>query len=233
MPEKPSLESPSATAARAAAALARSLADGLDSLAAALVNDPRPLVQPWGSPEAGPLAAASESLWTVDEVAEYLKASKSWAYDAAAAGRLPCVRIGGRLLRFVPEAVMAYARGEPVAKAVPTASRRTPVGRVPPMFQRATPLPTTPSVVPGSPTAQPSSQAPTTAPIRPMSGALPWEMQDGMLSPRQAAQRLGISRATVYALCERGELPSRRSGVNWLMIDPAELEAYLAKKAGK
>lgn len=51
-----------------------------------------------------------ESLWTADDVAAYLKVSRSWVYHRAEAGELPHLRIGG-LLRFEPDAVRAYARG--------------------------------------------------------------------------------------------------------------------------
>ncbi len=57
------------------------------------------------SPTEGP------SLWDATDVARYLKASRSWVYQRAETGILPCLRIGG-LLRFDPEAVKAYARGE-------------------------------------------------------------------------------------------------------------------------
>lgn len=58
-----------------------------------------------------PTTPAAEGLWTAVDVARYLKASRSWVYQKAEAGLLPSLRIGG-LLRFEPEAVRAYARGE-------------------------------------------------------------------------------------------------------------------------
>lgn len=57
-----------------------------------------------------------DSLWSTADVAEYLKVSRSWVYQRAEAGELPCLRIGG-LLRFDPEGVRAYARGESPRKA--------------------------------------------------------------------------------------------------------------------
>lgn len=65
------------------------------------------------------------TLWDASDVATYLKASRSWVYQRAEAGQLPCLRIGG-LLRFEPAAVRAYARGEQPAPArvVPLSSRR-------------------------------------------------------------------------------------------------------------
>jgi excisionase family DNA binding protein len=50
------------------------------------------------------------TLWTVVEVASYLRVSRSWVYHRAAAGLLPCLRVGA-LLRFDPEAIRAYAQG--------------------------------------------------------------------------------------------------------------------------
>jgi len=53
---------------------------------------------------------AGQTLWDVQDVASYLKASVSWVYKAAEKGDLPCVRIGG-LLRFDARAVRAFALG--------------------------------------------------------------------------------------------------------------------------
>ncbi len=55
-----------------------------------------------------------DGLWTADQVAAYLHASRSWVYQRAASGELPCVKIIG-LLRFEPETIRAFARGERVA----------------------------------------------------------------------------------------------------------------------
>ncbi len=55
--------------------------------------------------------AVEERLWTVPDVAGYLGVSVSWVYQHVAAGDLPYRRIGG-LVRFFPEDVRAYARGE-------------------------------------------------------------------------------------------------------------------------
>lgn len=54
-------------------------------------------------------------LWTVDEVAQYLRVSKSWVYQHAAVGDLPCLKIAG-VLRFDPDAIRAVARGESSAR---------------------------------------------------------------------------------------------------------------------
>ncbi len=47
-----------------------------------------------------------------------------------------------------------------------------------------------------------------------------------LLSPKQAAERLGVHRETVYRLCARGELPHVRLG-SVLRVD---LAAYLARR---
>jgi excisionase family DNA binding protein len=54
---------------------------------------------------------AEEALWDVADVASYMRVSKSWVYQATASARFPCVRIGA-LLRFEPETVRAWVRGE-------------------------------------------------------------------------------------------------------------------------
>lgn len=52
-----------------------------------------------------------EALWDANDVARFLKASRSWVYQQAQAGQLPCVKIGG-LLRFEPAAFRAFIRGQ-------------------------------------------------------------------------------------------------------------------------
>jgi excisionase family DNA binding protein len=59
---------------------------------------------------------AGSGLWDANDVAKYLKVSRSWVYHRAEAGLLPCVRLGG-LLRFDPAAVEAAAKGEDPGKA--------------------------------------------------------------------------------------------------------------------
>jgi excisionase family DNA binding protein len=68
---------------------------------------------------------SDDVLWDVADVAHYLKVSRSWVYHRAEAGGFPLRRVGG-LLRFDPEAVKAFARGE---AARGTAQRRTTVTR--------------------------------------------------------------------------------------------------------
>ena len=54
---------------------------------------------------------STEELWDANDVARYLKASRSWVYHQAEAGKLPHLRIGA-LLRFNPARVKAFAHGE-------------------------------------------------------------------------------------------------------------------------
>ncbi len=54
---------------------------------------------------------ARDELWDANGVARYLKVSRSWVYQRAEAGTLPCLRVGG-LIRFDPATVRAFARGE-------------------------------------------------------------------------------------------------------------------------
>ena len=64
----------------------------------------------------------SASLWDAQDVARYLKVSRSWVYQRAEAGLLPCVRVGG-LLRFRPDSVRAIANeGAPRVKRAAGAS---------------------------------------------------------------------------------------------------------------
>jgi excisionase family DNA binding protein len=75
-------------------------------------------------PHAVPHANGHESLWTVAEVAEFLRVSKSFVYHACAAGTFPCVRIGASV-RFDPTTIRAWVRGEHgVSKVVTLAGRR-------------------------------------------------------------------------------------------------------------
>ena len=54
-----------------------------------------------------------EGLWTPQQVANYLKVSRSWVYQKAEAGLIPVIRMtGSSLLRFKPDAIRAFARGE-------------------------------------------------------------------------------------------------------------------------
>jgi excisionase family DNA binding protein len=56
-------------------------------------------------------ADPAEELWDANDAARYLKVSRSWVYQRAESGLLPCLRVGG-LVRFDPATVRAFARGE-------------------------------------------------------------------------------------------------------------------------
>ena len=45
----------------------------------------------------GVFVRSSANLWDAQDVARYLKVSRSWVYQRAEAGLLPCVRVGGLL----------------------------------------------------------------------------------------------------------------------------------------
>ena len=52
-------------------------------------------------------------LWNPTDVATFLQVSRSWVYQKAEAGLLPVIRLpGSSLLRFEPDLVRAFARGE-------------------------------------------------------------------------------------------------------------------------
>lgn len=69
-------------------------------------------------------AEAFEALWDAEDVAHYLKASRSWVYQKADSGILPSVRICG-LLCFSPPAIRAYARGTDQTAQVVSLSAHT------------------------------------------------------------------------------------------------------------
>ena len=50
-----------------------------------------------------------EQLWDANDVANFLKVSRSWVYQRAESGLLPCLKIGG-LLRFEAEEIRAFAQ---------------------------------------------------------------------------------------------------------------------------
>ncbi len=66
----------------------------------------------------------NETLWDANDVAKFLKASRSWVYQRAESGLLPSLRIGG-LLRFDPEAIRSYALGgnRGAARVIPFAKQ--------------------------------------------------------------------------------------------------------------
>ncbi len=64
-------------------------------------------------------------IWDVNDVAAFLQVSTSWVYKQASAGALPIRRIGG-LLRFLPDEIDRYSRGEwEPKKAAPYPAKKT------------------------------------------------------------------------------------------------------------
>jgi excisionase family DNA binding protein len=55
------------------------------------------------------LLVDEDTLWDANDVARYLKVSRSWVYHRAEAGLVPYLRIGG-LLRFDPAAIRSFVR---------------------------------------------------------------------------------------------------------------------------
>ena len=87
-------------------------------------------VRSGGTPHRPPPRAGGRSgLWSPTEVAAFLQVSRSWVYQKAEAGLLPVIRLpGSSLLRFEPESIEAFARGDwtpPEAPAVRSLKRRT------------------------------------------------------------------------------------------------------------
>lgn len=50
---------------------------------------------------------AEDTLWTANDVARYLKVSRSWVYHRAESGQLPHSRVGG-LIRFQPDEIRSF-----------------------------------------------------------------------------------------------------------------------------
>jgi len=69
---------------------------------------------------------------------------------------------------------------------------------------------------------------PFVPPLSPRLRSIPGSA-DNLLSIRDTAERLGLSTATVYALCDRGELPHIRIS-NAIRVAPADLADYLAQR---
>lgn len=57
------------------------------------------------------LEADRQGLWNTRDVAAFLRVSRSWVYHQAEAGLLPCLRVGS-LLRYEPDAIRRFVRGE-------------------------------------------------------------------------------------------------------------------------
>jgi predicted DNA-binding transcriptional regulator AlpA len=55
-------------------------------------------------------------MWDAKDVATFLKVSRSWVYLKTNAGELPHRRMGG-LIRYEPEVIRAWSRGETTSTA--------------------------------------------------------------------------------------------------------------------
>jgi excisionase family DNA binding protein len=69
----------------------------------------REFVRPARPVSVATTVAHGDELWDANDVARYLKVSRSWVYHRAEAGQLPHLRVGG-LLRFDGDVVRAFAR---------------------------------------------------------------------------------------------------------------------------
>jgi len=45
----------------------------------------------------------AEALWTANDVAAFLRVSRSWVYHRSESGDLPCLRVGGLSKRLAPQ----------------------------------------------------------------------------------------------------------------------------------
>lgn len=70
------------------------------------------------------------ALWDTNDVAAYLKVSRSWVYHQAEAGLLPHMRIGA-LLRFDPAVIREFALGRAHKPAEPIPVARKPTDERP------------------------------------------------------------------------------------------------------
>ncbi|MCC6808580.1 MAG: helix-turn-helix domain-containing protein [Deltaproteobacteria bacterium] len=52
-----------------------------------------------------------ETMWDVNDVAKFLRVSRSWVYQRVEAGLLPHLRVGG-LVRFEPHTLREFVRRE-------------------------------------------------------------------------------------------------------------------------
>ncbi len=55
---------------------------------------------------------AEDTLWTANDVARYLKVSRSWVYHRAESGQLPYLRVGA-LIRFQPDEIRSLVGSTP------------------------------------------------------------------------------------------------------------------------
>ena len=68
-------------------------------------------VSPAGHPQPSSEQPLGEALWDVRGLAAYLNVSTSWVYQRVATRTIPCVHLGAAV-RFIPEDIRAWLRGE-------------------------------------------------------------------------------------------------------------------------
>jgi excisionase family DNA binding protein len=179
------------------------------------------------------LADGERGLWDAMQVARFLRVSRSWVYQRAESGLLPCRHVGG-LLRFEADVIREYARTGKTPDVV-TERRDRPVrdaDQIPRSTPKARPD-VEPSPVPQAKHEEPvvAASAPPSPP--PMSAYDHVESlraaQERLLGVRQVAERLRVSTATVYKLCDKGELPHTRV-VNAIRVAPEALEAFIVRQ---
>jgi excisionase family DNA binding protein len=68
--------------------------------------------------------------------------------------------------------------------------------------------------------------------FRPACGGVLEGGADNLLSVKEAAARLGLCPASIYKICQRGELPHIRV-LNAIRIAPADLAAFIDAHRGK
>jgi hypothetical protein len=71
-------------------------------------SNPRPAQATRVSPGTAELPADTE-LWRIQHAAQFLKMSVGWVYKRVERGELPCVRVNGWALRFVPADLRRWA----------------------------------------------------------------------------------------------------------------------------
>jgi excisionase family DNA binding protein len=177
------------------------------------------------------LTDAERGLWDAVQVARFLRVSRSWVYQRAESGLLPCRHVGG-LLRFEAEAIREYAHTGKVPEPVSTDRQHRAGFAVAPAHATARTNVKPPAQPPPSAPEEPI-QAPSPerqVPFEPPGAAAPRISQ--LLGVREVAQRLRVSTATVYKLCDRSELPHTRV-VNVIRVTLEDLEAFIAQRGSR
>lgn len=176
------------------------------------------------------LADTERGLWDAVQVARFLRVSRSWVYHRAESGVLPCWHVGG-LLRFEAEAIREYARTGKVPDPVSNQRQhRLGFGVEPaPTTARTIVEPPTQSARPAL--EEPIKTLPSERKVPSESGAdMAWRKQ--LLGVREVAERLRVSTATVYKLCDRGDLPHTRV-VNAIRVALEDLEVFMAQHGSR